>query len=168
MPIPSWFGHIKRLPRTKRDTELREVNSHRLEFVNLRLVAKLNGQNNDPDPATKERLREHPLEPDVPSTQPNRLSTVVPARVRKFGRRRWMRIGALALVVVIGAIAGVNRWNQTRAQLPRNRVRQRQNRSRRNRHRQPSTLATDIRLPRRADDCTQRPRLPVFSLSTSA
>jgi HlyD family secretion protein len=98
--------------------ELSEVNSRPLGFNNNRRVANLNGQNMTPDPATKQRLREHPLEPEVPSTQPNRLPTVVPAQLRKFNRRRWMRIGALAVVVAIGAIAGVRWWNQTRAQLP--------------------------------------------------
>jgi hypothetical protein len=157
MPLPSWFGHIKRLPRTKRDTELREVNSHRLEFVNLRLVAKLNGQNNDPRSGDQ-----------GPSTQPNRLPTVVPARVRKFGRRRWMRIGALVLVVIIGAIAGVSQWNQTRAQLPSESCSATAESKPTKSTSTPSTLVTDIGPPRRADDCTQRPRLPVFSLSTSA
>jgi HlyD family secretion protein len=70
-----------------------------------------------PDPATKERLREHPFEPDLPSTQPDRLPTVV-LSTRKFNRRRWVRIAALAVVIVIAGIAGVRWWNQTRAQLP--------------------------------------------------
>jgi len=70
-----------------------------------------------PDPATKERLREHLFEPEVPSTLPDRLPTVVP-RARKLDRRLWVRIGALAIVILIGAIAGVRWWNQTRTQLP--------------------------------------------------
>jgi HlyD family secretion protein len=80
----------------------------------------------DPHPPTDQPQRLRPSPPlaptasaqaPVPSTT-ERLPAVPPARSRRLDRARVVRIGAVVLVAILAATAGVYWWKQSQAQLP--------------------------------------------------
>jgi HlyD family secretion protein len=84
------------------------------------------GSVTDPHPPTDQpqRLRRSPpLAPPAPAEVPvpstaERLPAVPPARSRRLDRARVVRIGAVVLVAILAATAGVYWWKQSQAQLP--------------------------------------------------
>jgi HlyD family secretion protein len=84
------------------------------------------GSVTDPHPPTDQPQRLRPSPPlapaasaqaPVPSTA-ERLPAVPPARSRRLDRARVVRIGAVVLVAILAATAGVYWWKQSQAQLP--------------------------------------------------